>query len=173
MDLELIEGRHYSEYSEVINGLIKQGKYDAAKKLLTEIIRIIESVAICKGEGVAPWYYEKLAMVYKKMNDKDSEIQVLKQFLSQPKARGVRPRKIYEKYVRMNNGVDEDDLRKEIYSEYKKIIGLSNLKTTRCKCRNCGNEGDYIVPVGERGAQLKVFGACCPFCCFSDVIANI
>jgi len=167
---EIIDGKHYSEYSDYINELVRKENYNEAIDLLVKIIEIMENVAIEKGVGVAPWYYDKLSLIYKKMKNKEAEIQTLKRFLSQPKARGSRPKKIYDKYIKLNKDTNEDQLQNYIYKEYKKVISSSSLTSVNRKCSNCRKKGDYLVPIDERGKEIKFFGACCPFCCTSDLI---
>lgn len=171
MSNEKIYGKHYSEYPDYITELVKQEILDEAVNLLDKILNIMESVAIEKGEGVAPWYYEKLSMIYKKLKNKDNEIQTLKRFLSQPKARGSKPRKLYEKYLKLNKDIDEEQIQKNIYIEYKRTIGSSALETTKSKCSYCGKKGEYIVPIDEKGNKIQLFGSCCPYCCTSDLVS--
>lgn len=108
--------------------------------------------------------------MYKKDRNKDAEINALLRFLSQPKARGSKPRKIYEKYIKLNAAKDESRLQDKIYECYKNEISKSNLKVVKFECSSCNKIGEYLIPVDENGAQIKLFGACCPYCCESLLI---
>ena len=44
--------------------------------------------------GVAPWYYEQLAIIYRKEKQYGDEVAILERYASQPKAPGVGPEKL-------------------------------------------------------------------------------
>ena len=58
--------------------------------LLAEVERQ-EASAKATGFGVAPWYYEQLAIVYAKQKRWDQEISILQRYDGQPKAPGAKP----------------------------------------------------------------------------------
>ena len=49
---------------------------------------------------VAPWYYEKLAIIYRKQKRYGDEIAILERFERQPKAPGALPKKLAERLVK-------------------------------------------------------------------------
>lgn len=53
--------------------------------------------AQAEGWGVAPWYYEQLAIGYRKRNDIRSEIAVLERFAGQQRAPGATPPQLLER----------------------------------------------------------------------------
>ena len=52
---------------------------------------IQEQVSIEKNWGVAPWYYEQAAIIYRKLDDASAEISILERFMAQRHAPGVGP----------------------------------------------------------------------------------
>ena len=53
-----------------------------------------ESKAAGSGWGVAPWYYEQLAILYRKEKRFADEVAILERYVSQPKAPGAGPSKL-------------------------------------------------------------------------------
>lgn len=53
------------------------------------------------GRGVAPWYYEQLAIVYRKMKRPADELAVLERYESQPKAPGAGPAKLAKRLAKL------------------------------------------------------------------------
>jgi len=49
------------------------------------------------GSGVAPWYYEQLAIIYSKQKRYTDEIAVLQRYDRQPKAPGAMPVQLKER----------------------------------------------------------------------------
>jgi hypothetical protein len=63
---------------------------EAERLLLAELDRQEASAQKC-GWGVAPWYYEQLAIVYSKQKRFSEELSVLQRYDQQPKAPGIGP----------------------------------------------------------------------------------
>jgi hypothetical protein len=86
----LVRGRHYTEYVEEVKMLRRSDRTEQAERLLFELIDATEAEALAEGEGwgVAPWYYEQLAILYSKRGDWEREIAVLERFAEQPHAPG-------------------------------------------------------------------------------------
>jgi len=80
--------------------LKQQKRYDEAIALLLKLVTETEKEAMEKNWGVAPWYYEQLAIVYRKTKCLDDEIQILERYESQPKAPGVSSGKLAERLKR-------------------------------------------------------------------------
>lgn len=170
MELGMLDGKHYSEYSDHITNLVKSEEYNKAKELLLQIITIMEDNSLKYGEGVAPWYYEKLSQIYRKLKDKESEKLTLLRFLTQVKAGGKKPRKLYEKYIKINDDIEEKTLQNEIYKYYEQNIEKSKMKLVKKKCSNCEKIAKYPVPISHDGKEVDVFTSSCPYCCISDFI---
>jgi hypothetical protein len=83
MKAGLVDGKHYTEYVELVNQLKRQGKLDRAEALLLRLVAAVEEEAEAENWVVAPWYYEQLAIVYRKQKDETRELDILKRFASQ------------------------------------------------------------------------------------------
>jgi len=94
-------GKHYSDYVEIIKIHKKEKNYSELIPLLNSLIEATEKESKSEGWGVAPAYYEELANVYKKLKDKDMEIKVLKRFARQKHAPGVKPPKLMERLKKL------------------------------------------------------------------------
>lgn len=94
-----IEGEHYTDYVDKVKCLKQQKKYNEAIDLLLKLVEEIENEAKTAGEGwgVAPWYYEQLAIIYRKQGRYGEEVAILEQYERQPKAPGVGPQKLAER----------------------------------------------------------------------------
>ena len=85
------KGKRFSEYVEEVKSLTRADKLDDAEKLLLALVDATESDS---KYGVAPWYYEKLAIIYRKKQDRNAEIEILERFARQKHAAGVRTPKL-------------------------------------------------------------------------------
>jgi hypothetical protein len=83
MKAGLVNGKHYTEYVELVRQLKRQGKLDGAEALLLRLIAAVEQEAEAENWVVAPWYYEQLAIIYRKQKDETRELDILKRFASQ------------------------------------------------------------------------------------------
>ena len=95
-------GHHYTEYVEVVELLLKQAKYEEAERLLLALIDVIEQESRFTGHGVAPWYYGKLAILYRKQKRRNDEIAILERFAAQGHAPGVLPPKLMDRLRKLN-----------------------------------------------------------------------
>ena len=86
------EGRHYTEYVEHVKALKRANKHQEAIAILLKILGAVENEALVAGQGwgVAPWYYEQLAIIYRKEGLISKEIEVLERYMGQEKAPGPR-----------------------------------------------------------------------------------
>ena len=99
-----VDGKHFTRYIDTVKELKRKGEYDRAINLLLKLVEATEDESRVEGFGVAPWYYEQLAIIYKKIRDKDNEIKILERFTKQKHAPGVTPGKLYE---RLNKLLEE------------------------------------------------------------------
>jgi tetratricopeptide (TPR) repeat protein len=65
----LVRGRHYTEWVEPVKQLKREGRLKEAEALLLECVDAVEAQARVEGSPVAPWYYEQLGIVYRKLGD--------------------------------------------------------------------------------------------------------
>lgn len=98
-----INGRYYLDYVDEVNQLTKDKKFDLAIHLLLELINAIELESRKTEFGVAPWYYEKLANIYKKLKRFEDEKQILTRFSQQNLSPGVKPAKLIARLRELNN----------------------------------------------------------------------
>jgi hypothetical protein len=92
-----IRGRHYTDYVDDVKVLRRSGEEAAAERLLLELVDATESEAKAMRHGVAPWYYEQLAIIYRKRGDGAGEVAVLERFARAPHAPGVGPSKLADR----------------------------------------------------------------------------
>ncbi|MGQ0669703.1 MAG: HIRAN domain-containing protein [Actinomycetota bacterium] len=86
-----IDGRHYTAYVEEVRRLRREGNDEEAERLLLRLVDAVEAEARAEGWGVAPWYYEQLAIIYRKRKDHEAEVAILERYAAQPHAPGASP----------------------------------------------------------------------------------
>lgn len=100
-----IDGKHYTEYVDEIKELKRQNKLQEAADILLKIIEALKAEAKAEGPHwfLAPWYFEQLAIIYRKQKLIESEKYILEQYLHLNKIDGkgetpleVRYRKVKE-----------------------------------------------------------------------------
>ena len=84
-------GRHYTEYVDQVKQLTREKRLEEAEQLLMSLVDATESEARQESTGVAPWYYEHLAMIYRKNKDLIRQLSILERFGSQRHAPGKKP----------------------------------------------------------------------------------
>ncbi|WP_243384123.1 tetratricopeptide repeat protein [Geothrix alkalitolerans] len=96
-----VNGVHYTGTVETIKQLKREGRHSEAIQLLLQSVEATESESRFAGDGwgVAPWYYEQLAIIYRKEKRYEDEISILERYMAQPKALGVGPAKLKERLV--------------------------------------------------------------------------
>lgn len=70
-------GRHYTEWVEPVK---REGRFDEAAQLLTDLLPVVEAESAAKRWQVAPWYYEQLAIIHRKQKEYAHEVGVLDRF---------------------------------------------------------------------------------------------
>jgi hypothetical protein len=91
-------GKHYTEYVEMVKDLKRRGRLDEAIGLLGHLVNATENEARHNaGWGVAPWYYEQLAIIHAKRRDVGAEVAILERYAAQPHAPGTKPPKMTER----------------------------------------------------------------------------
>jgi hypothetical protein len=96
-DAGTLRGKHYTEYAEEVRVLRRYEHDKTAETLLVELLDVIEAESANTGWGVAPWYYEQLAIIYRKRKDYAAEVKTLERFASAPHAPGSSPPKLLER----------------------------------------------------------------------------
>lgn len=97
-----VDGHHYTDSVEKVKQLKREGKNHDAINILLEAVNSTEKEAefADEGWGVAPWYYEQLAIIYRKEKKYQKEVEILERYSAQPKAPGVGPQKLAERLVK-------------------------------------------------------------------------
>jgi len=95
-----VDGRLYVTYVNDVKELEKLGKIDEAESLLLRLVVAMEKACKIDNDGVAPWYYNELAKIYRKKREYQKEVTIIKRFSHQKPARGVGPKKLLERLER-------------------------------------------------------------------------
>lgn len=74
---------HFTSLVPGIKTAVREGDLDSAVALLLRAIDAVEAEAAAKGPQwpIAPWYYERLAIVYRKLKMPSREIAVLERYV--------------------------------------------------------------------------------------------
>jgi hypothetical protein len=116
-----VDDGHYTDSVEKAKSLKREGKNPEAIELLLKCVDATEKEAksanstpsvldekfafLDKGRsesgwGVAPWYYEQLAILYRKEKQYQKEVEILERYEKQEKAPGVGPQKLAERLIK-------------------------------------------------------------------------
>jgi len=96
-----VDGKHYTEFVDEVRRLKRIGDLDQAEALLLRLVDATEAEARAEGLGVAPWYYEQPAIVYRKRKLLHPEIAILERYQCQSKAPGVGPSVLADRLERL------------------------------------------------------------------------
>jgi hypothetical protein len=92
-----LRGRHFTTYVFDVKELKKAEKPIEAEQLLLELVEATEEENRVDKLGVAPWYYEELAKLYRKNKEYAKEVSILERYSAQRHAKGVKPKKLIER----------------------------------------------------------------------------
>ena len=95
----IVDGKHYTEFVKYIKQLKKEQRYTELTPLLLAIIEANQKESKKEGGGVAPGYYEQLAIIYRKQKRYTDEVAILEIYDAQKKAPGVGPIKLAGRLV--------------------------------------------------------------------------
>ena len=97
-----VAGVHHTEYVEQVKQLKIAKRHDEAIALLLNLIAAVEAESEAAGNdyGVSPWYYEQLAIIYRKEKRYADEVAILERYAAQPKAGGAAPAKLATRLIR-------------------------------------------------------------------------
>lgn len=97
-----VAGVHHTEYVEQVKQLKIAKRHDEAIALLLNLVAAVEAESEAAGNdyGVSPWYYEQLAIIYRKEKQYADEVAILERYAAQPKAGGAAPAKLATRLMR-------------------------------------------------------------------------
>ena len=95
-----VDGLHFTEHIAAIKTLRRTGRDDEAAALLLKCVNATEAEDAIEKWGVAPGYYEQLAIIYRKAGQLDDEVAILDRYAQQRKAPGALPAKLAARLVR-------------------------------------------------------------------------
>jgi hypothetical protein len=76
----LYHGRYFTTYVNEVKAMIRDGREEEAERVLLGLVKATEQEGEAKGWGVASWYYERLAIIYRRRRDYGSEIAILERY---------------------------------------------------------------------------------------------
>jgi len=82
--------RHW-DFVDQVTYLKREKRDEEAVALLIKLVAATEEEAKRDRLGVAPWYYEQLAGIYRRAKKFDDELRILERYEAQPKAPGALP----------------------------------------------------------------------------------
>ncbi|MEA2880611.1 MAG: polymerase subunit epsilon [Hyphomicrobiales bacterium] len=85
------EARRITDLVEAVRTAKREDRLEDACNLLIEEVERQEAESAQNGYGVAPWYYEQLAIVYRKQGRDLDELAILERYDRQRKAPGGTP----------------------------------------------------------------------------------
>ena len=103
-----VDGEHFTSYVEQIRQLKREKRHQEAIELLLKTVDVTESEANVDGLGVAPWYYEQLAIIYRKEKRYADEVAILERYDAQPKGPGAKPKVLADRLVKARKLADEN-----------------------------------------------------------------
>ena len=103
-----VDGEHFTSYVEQIKQLKREKRHQEAIELLLKVVDATESESKVSGLGVAPGYYEDLAIIYRKEKRFSDEVAILERYEAQPKAPGALPKVLAERLVKARELASEN-----------------------------------------------------------------
>lgn len=91
------KGRHFTTYVADIQALKKKGELSEVESLLLALVDATEAEDRAEKDGVAPWYYNELAKLYRKQKDFVKEISILERYEKQRHAPGRMPEELFDR----------------------------------------------------------------------------
>ena len=89
--------KHYTEAIDTIRELKRQNQYKELEELLKWCVEDTEKESVREGWGVAPFYYDELAKLYRKEKNYRAEVRILERFAHQVHASGSMPPKLIQR----------------------------------------------------------------------------
>jgi len=103
-----LRGRHFSSYVPEVKELKRAGELERTESLLLLLVQATENESRATGCGVAPWYYEELAKIYRKQKRYAQEVSILERFTTQKIAPGVKPSELFERLEKAKKQMEDN-----------------------------------------------------------------
>ena len=103
-----VDGLHFTEYVEQIKQLKREKRHDEAIELFLKIVDATEAESKVNGWGVAPAYYEDLAIIYRREKRFADEVAILERYDAQHKSPGAKPKVLANRLVKARKLADEN-----------------------------------------------------------------
>jgi hypothetical protein len=93
------KGRHFTTWVSEVRALKRKGDTEGVERLLLALVNATEAECKAKGPhwGVAPWYYEELAKLYRARKDYAAEVAILERYEGLPHGGGSKPPQMAER----------------------------------------------------------------------------
>lgn len=91
---EEYKGKHFTSYLGEVIELKRSGNQEDLEFLLLRLIEATERGDQISHQGVALWYYEELAKLYRKQKEYKKEVEILNRFAWKRHAPGVKPNEL-------------------------------------------------------------------------------
>ncbi|MFT6188791.1 MAG: hypothetical protein ACJAW8_000609 [Oleispira sp.] len=95
-----VDGKHFTRYIEEVKQLKKEKNHTEAISLLTKLVDATEKEFLVCGSDIAPWYYEQLAIIYRKEKLINEEIEILERYEQKTKVLRDKPSKLESRLVK-------------------------------------------------------------------------
>ncbi|WP_435153336.1 exonuclease domain-containing protein [Micromonospora aurantiaca (nom. illeg.)] len=97
----LVDGRQPHTLTDQIMTM-QRNDIHAALLLTVRCIDAVENDSRINGYGVAPWYYERAAIIFARLGDPAAEVAVLERFARQRHAPGAKPPQLLDRLRRLH-----------------------------------------------------------------------
>ena len=150
-------GRHFTTFVADVEALKKDNRFDDAEKLLLELVAATEAEDEIAKMGVAPWYYEQLAVVYRKQKDPAKEVAILERYFGKGRRDEVEQKatggELMDRLKKARALLEADSARPVSSCPYCGVEITPPPKATG-KCPACGEKVVRAKRPGEEFATL-------------------
>lgn len=94
------QGRHYTTFVRDFESLKKSENHSELENLLLNLVKATEAESAMNNMGVAPAYYNELAILYRKQKEYSKEVSILGRFAKQKHAPGALSKKLLERLTK-------------------------------------------------------------------------
>lgn len=148
-------GKHYTEWVEKVKDLKRDGKLDEALTLLNGLVGAVEHESKDNGWGVAPWYYEQIAIICRKKSDLAGELAILQRYENQPAAPGSGAPKMAARLRKVTELVEAAQAADAPPACPGCGVVLDSRPVKTATCTECGTG----IVVRKRAGQTQLFTA--------------